>query len=147
VKDGKRSVGNTQIVGRNPFISRIRRIYFYKMYLLLNHKKLDVYKIAGLVVKECYKLTCSLPPEERFNLTQQIRRAALSIKLNIAEGASRKSTQERKRYFEIARGSLIEVEASLEVTLDLNYVTKGQLDPLGNLILRCFSVLSRMISA
>jgi len=47
-----------------------------------------------------------LPSEEKYNLTQQIRRAGLSVKLNIAEGSSRKSESERKRYYEISRGSI-----------------------------------------
>jgi four helix bundle protein len=53
-----------------------------------------------------------LPSEERFNLVQQIRRAALSVKSNLAEGCSRRSEAERKRYFEVSRGSVIEIDAA-----------------------------------
>jgi four helix bundle protein len=84
-----------------------------KMHLQINHRQLDIYKIAGVFVKDCYLVTKIFPAEERYNLTQQIRSAALSIHLNIAEGASRKSEQERKRYYEIARGSVIEIDAAL----------------------------------
>ena len=92
------------------------------MFLSLNHKKLDVYKAAGELIKECYQLTHQLPVEERFNLIPQIRRAALSVKLNIAEGSSRKSTVERNRYYEIARGSVIEIDAAMETCIALNYL-------------------------
>lgn len=59
------------------------------MFLHLNHKKLHIYKASRELVKECYFLTKHLPEAEKFNLTSQIRRAALSVKLNIAEGSSR----------------------------------------------------------
>lgn len=61
----------------------------------------------------------TFPPEERFNLIFQIRRAALSVHLNIVEGCSRKSEGERKRYYEVAHGSLIEIDAALNVSEDL----------------------------
>jgi len=57
-------------------------------------------------------------------MIQQIRRAALSVCLNIAEGASRKSAAERKRYYEVARGSIIEIDAALDVSAELKYCTK-----------------------
>ncbi|HSR40096.1 MAG TPA: four helix bundle protein, partial [Phnomibacter sp.] len=84
------------------------------MFLQLNHQKLFVYSEARLLSKHCYQFTKTLPPEERFNLVIQIRRAALSIHLNLAEGASRKSLAERKRFYEIARGSAIEIDAALD---------------------------------
>jgi four helix bundle protein len=62
-----------------------------------------------------------LPGDEKFNMVQQMRRAGLSIKLNLAEGASRRSPVERKRFIEVARGSLIEVDAILETAVDLKY--------------------------
>lgn len=82
------------------------------MFLQLNHQKLEVFKTSGLVVSECYRLSKTLPVEEKFGMISQIRRAALSVYLNIAEGASRKSELERRRYYEIARGSLIEIDAA-----------------------------------
>lgn len=85
------------------------------MFLTLNHQKLDLYSISKTFVSECYKLTRSFPVEEKFGMISQIRRAALSVHLNLSEGASRKSGQERKRYYEIARGSLIEIDAALDI--------------------------------
>lgn len=85
------------------------------MFLKLNHQSLNVYQALRNFVFECYKLTNQLPAEEKFGMISQIRRAALSVHLNIAEGASRKSEAERKRYFEISRGSLIEIDAALDI--------------------------------
>ncbi len=73
------------------------------MFLELAHTKLDVFKVSKEFVLFCYKETKKFPFDERFALTQQIRRAALSVHLNIAEGSSRKSLIERKRLFEISR--------------------------------------------
>lgn len=86
-----------------------------------------------------------MPSEERYNITQQIRRAALSVKLNIAEGSSRKSEIERKRYYEIARGSIIEIDAAIESAFDLNYITKEQIEPLGKILNRSFGLLSGLL--
>ena len=60
----------------------------------------------------------------KFGMISQVRRAAVSVHLNIAEGASRKSEAERKRYFEISRGSLIEIDAALDVAMNLEYLQK-----------------------
>ena len=63
-----------------------------------------------------------MPADEKFGMISQIRRAALSVHLNIAEGASRKSEIERKRFYEIARGSIIEIDAALDIANDLKYL-------------------------
>ena len=102
------------------------------MFLKLNHQRLDVYGISRQFVYECYKLTTKLPAEEKFSMISQIRRAALSVHLNIAEGASRKSEAERKRYYEVARGSVIEIDASLDVANDLNYLKEINTEKLGS---------------
>ncbi|HYF32882.1 MAG TPA: four helix bundle protein [Chitinophagaceae bacterium] len=76
------------------------------MFLQLSHTKLDVYKSSQDLAVEGYSITKLFPPEERFAMAQQIRRAALSVYLNLAEGCSRRSKVERYRFFEIARSSL-----------------------------------------
>jgi four helix bundle protein len=73
------------------------------MFLTLNHKKFAIYNFSRAFLLECYKFTKSLPAKEKYGMISQIRRAALSVHLNIAEGCSRKSEAERKRYYEIAR--------------------------------------------
>jgi four helix bundle protein len=115
------------------------------MFLQLNHKNLEAYKVARELLKECYRVTSLLPSEEKFNLTQQIKRAALSVKLNMAEGSSRRSEAERKRYYEISRGSVIEIDGAIESCVDLGYFKTEQLENLGKLINSSFALLSKMI--
>jgi four helix bundle protein len=115
------------------------------MFLTLNHQKLDVYAISKIFVSECYKLTKSFPIEEKFGMISQIRRAALSVHLNLSEGASRKSDQERKRYYEIARGSVIEIDAALDLAKDLEYLNNLELNKLGDSMVRCFKILTSLI--
>ncbi len=115
------------------------------MFLQLNHQRLEVYKTSRLFVLECYRLSKSLPVDEKFGMISQIRRAALSVHLNVAEGASRKSEAERKRFYEIARGSIIEIDAALDVAKDMNYLNETKLDLLGKYIIDCFKMLTGMI--
>jgi len=116
------------------------------MFLRLNHKKLDIYSASRQFVMEIYKLSKLLPSDEKFGMITQIRRAALSVHLNIAEGASRKSEIERKRYYEVARGSVIEIDAALDIASDLKYLEGLQLENLSNSMIKCFKILSGLIS-
>ena len=115
------------------------------MFLRLNHQKMDVYGISRQFVLECYRLTKSLLSEERFGMITQIRRAALSVHLNIAEGSSRKSEAERKRYYEIARGSVIEIDAALDIANDLEYLKEIETGLLGKFLVSCFKLLTGLI--
>jgi len=115
------------------------------MFIQLKHKSLTIYGSVRELVKDIYRISLLLPEKEKFNMVQQIRRAALSVKLNLSEGCSRRSQAERKRYFEIARGSLIEIDAALETAFDLSYVKKNELEKTGELMNKCFAMLSKMI--
>lgn len=115
------------------------------MFLHLSHTKLEVYKSSREFAFECYKLTKALPDEEKYAMASQIRRAALSVHLNIAEGSSRKSETERKRYYEVARGSVIEIDAALDIANDLNYIKNFDTEKLGTSIVKMFKLLSGMI--
>ena len=115
------------------------------MFIPLKHKTLSVYVSVSELVKEVYKLSVLLPSGEKFNMVQQMRRAALSAKLNLAEGCTRRSPVERKRYLVVARGSVVEIEAVLEVAVDLNYIKKEDLEIIGELLNKCFAMLSKMI--
>lgn len=116
------------------------------MFLQLSHTKTDVFTASKLFTLECYKVTRSFPPDERFAMTQQIRRAALSVHLNIAEGCSRKSEVERKRFFEVSRGSVIEIDSALDIAVELEYVIPENLSNLGIYLLSTFKQLSAMIN-
>ncbi|MBD0376763.1 MAG: four helix bundle protein [Flavisolibacter sp.] len=115
------------------------------MFLQLNHQRLEVFKLSQKFVLECYKLTKIFPADEKFAMVQQIRRAALSVHLNVAEGCSRKSLAERKRFFEISRGSIIEIDAAPDIASALGYCYQEKLMDLGHYMLDCFKMLSSLI--
>ncbi len=112
----------------------------------LSHKKLDVYQISLKLIKEVYALTKSLPKEEQYALADQMRRAGISICANIAEGASRISKKEKKRFYEIARSSSVELDSHFEITLMLSYFNQSQLIIIEQYIESIFRILSKMIS-
>lgn len=116
------------------------------MFLQLAHTKLLVFAKSKDLILESYRLTKLFPEYERFALAQQIRRAACSIHLNIAEGCSRKSLVERNRFFEIARGSLVEVDTAISIAIDLEYISIEKLDRIKILIIENFKLLSALIS-
>lgn len=115
------------------------------MFLQLSHTKLPIYSESQKLALESYRLTKQFPTDEKYAMVKQIRRAALSVHLNIAEGSSRKSDSERKRYYEIARGSVIEIDAALDVAFQLTYCNMEAIKLLGELIVSCFKQLSGMI--
>ena len=92
-------------------------------------------------------MTKLLPADEKFGMISQIRRAALSVHLNIEEGALRKLEADRKRYYEIARGSIIEIDAALDIANDLEYLTDQHLTSIGEPMVKCFRMLTGMIQS
>lgn len=86
------------------------------------------------IVKEVYKLSQKLPSEEKFGLKSQLSRAAVSIPSNIAEGSSRNSEVEFKRFLEIAMGSLFEVETQLIIVQELSLINLEELKNIFELI-------------
>ena len=91
----------------------------------MNHKELDVWKKSMDLVELIYKLSSSFPENERFGLTSQIRRAAVSVPSNIAEGAGRKGDKEFVQFLHIALGSLSEIETQYLIAVRLNYIEKN----------------------
>jgi len=94
------------------------------------YHQLLVWKKTRELIKEVYIQTETFPKEEVFGLTSQVRRAIVSVLLNIVEGDRRSSTKDRLRFFEIADGLLVEVEACLEIAYDLRYITIEELENL-----------------
>lgn len=113
--------------------------------LVLSHKKLDVYQISLKLIKEVYLTTEQFPKEEQFSLTSQIRRAVISVCSNIAEGAARTSKKEKKRFYEISRSSLVEIDTQFEVAITLEYYKKGQRKEMEQYFESTFRMLSKMI--
>jgi len=81
----------------------------------MTHKDLEVYKLSLNLVEDIYKLTEDFPSSENFGLTSQLRRAAVSLPSNVAEGSSRGSTKDFIRFLNIASGSLSEIETQLVI--------------------------------
>lgn len=92
-----------------------------------NFRKLKIWEQGIEIVKEVYKISQKLPSEEKFGLKSQITRAAVSIPSNIAEGSSRNSEIEFKRFLEISMGSLFEVETQLIIIQELNLIDSEEL--------------------
>jgi len=91
-------------------------------------KKLTVWTKSIQFVKDVYLLTKKFPKEELFALTQQIRRATISIPSNIAEGSGRNSETDYMRFIDIANGSAFEVETQLILAFELSYITKEEFE-------------------
>ena len=115
------------------------------MFIPLNHQSPEIYEAIRELAKEVYSVSMKLPTEEKFNMVLQMTRAALSVKLNLAEGSTRKSPIERRRFYEVARGSVVEIDAFLETAVDLNYFKNDQLNSVTKLLNKCFAMLSNMI--
>ena len=92
------------------------------------YRKLLVYQQALLQVKEVYTLTKKFPAHEQYGLSDQIRRAVISIPSNIAEGMGRSSIKERIHVLEIANGSLTETMCQLEIAQLLEYISNDELN-------------------
>ena len=91
------------------------------------HKDLKVYQKAMDLVTEIYQITKSFPVEEKYGLTSQIRRAAISIPSNIAEGSARKSTKEYIQFLYHSLGSAAEIETQLDLSKRLEFIDNIEL--------------------
>ena len=89
-----------------------------------HYKQLLVWQKGMALAKEIYRLTAKFPSDERFGLVAQMRRAAVSVPSNIAEGQARQSTKEFLQFLSHASGSLAEVETQLLLSIDLGYCKK-----------------------
>lgn len=89
------------------------------------YKELKVWQKSRELVKETYQLTSNFPTTENFGITSQIRRSAVSIPANIAEGCGRNTDAELNRFMDIAQGSAFELETLIILSNDLNYIDNG----------------------
>lgn len=108
-----------------------------------SYQTLNVYKDAKALVVEVYRLLKQYPAEERYALCDQIRRAAVSITSNIAEGMSRYSDKEKVHFLEIAYASMMEVESQLDMSVDLKYISKEQFVAITD----CINSVGKQLSA
>ncbi|MGS1077821.1 four helix bundle protein [Pseudoxanthomonas beigongshangi] len=109
------------------------------------HERLEVWRDSMVLVEMAYQLSAAFPDSERFGLTAQLRRSAVSIPSNIAEGAARRSTAEYLRFLSIARGSLSELDTQQQIAVRLGFVDSSpELEPL---IDRIFAKLTALMKA
>jgi four helix bundle protein len=106
-----------------------------------------VWRQAMTLAKQCYTLTRSLPREERYGLTSQIRRAAISIPANIAEGNGRETRGAYISFLRIAQGSLRELETYLLFLIEAELMRAAAVDPLLNQLDSVARLLNRLIQS
>jgi four helix bundle protein len=115
-----------------------------------SYKNLNVYQDAKAFVVAVYKLLDRFPDSEKFALCNQVRRAAISVTSNIAEGVSRTSVKEKIHFLEIAYASMMEVDSQLDISVDLQYIDIDQYESINkqvNNIGRQLSVLRNKYKA
>ena len=110
-----------------------------------SHQNLDVWKKSIALVKDIYQLTSIFPKEEIYGLTNQMRRAAVSVPSNISEGAARSGKKEFLKYLYIARGSLSELDTQVEIAKEIGYL--GDADKIHTQIDSIFALLGGLINS
>ena len=112
----------------------------------INYRELSFYQKSHELTIEIYKLTKNFPPEERYALISQLRRASSSINSNIAEGSGRSTTRDFRSFLYNALGSMKEVEYQLLLSKDLDYISKDTYDRLKKILDKIIGKLTIYIS-
>ena len=115
--------------------------------LVPDHRSLKVWQVAMSLAEDIYRSTRAFPAAEKFGLTSQVRRAAVSIASNIAEGNGRASTKEYVHHLSIARGSLREVSTLVDLSTRLGYLAKSDVPRLEELENHIGRMLTRLIKS
>ncbi|MEI8229874.1 MAG: four helix bundle protein [Candidatus Peregrinibacteria bacterium] len=109
----------------------------------MSFTRLQIWEKGRVLVQNVYALTQAFPKEEMFGLVSQMRRAAVSIPANIAEGSQRSSEKDFAHFILIAKGSLAELHTFIYLSLDLHYITKDKAD----VFVQAAEELDRMLRA
>ncbi len=112
--------------------------------LELSHKNMIIWKRSLELIKEIYKITSKFPAEEKYGLVSQLRRASVSVVSNISEGEARRTAREKRRFYEIACSSIVEIDAQIEISLALKIISNDDIKKLSELINECFAMLSKL---
>jgi four helix bundle protein len=115
--------------------------------MLTSYRDLEVWKRSLLLVADVYRVTRTLPPDERFGLTAQMRRAAVSVPCNIAEGYGRTTRGEYLNFLSIARGSVFEVEALCDVCQSLSLLGRKDLKAIEDHLVQMRRMLRGLMAA
>lgn len=124
------------------------RVFCYlerKTMLELSHKKLIAWQKAIQLLPLIYEVCNKLPKEENYNIISQVKRAGLSVSNNLAEGASRKTKPDKKRFFEISRSSVVEIDNCLTAIIVLKYLTEKDLTQINTALVELFKLISGLI--
>ena len=111
-----------------------------------SYKNLDAYKESKALVMLVYALLKKFPREEQYALCDQLRRAVISIPSNIAEGSGRTSSKDQAHFFEMAFGSLMEVNCQIDIAHDLGYVSQEDMAQVEKYVRAIASLLSGLRS-
>jgi four helix bundle protein len=109
-----------------------------------SYRDLEVWQLAIAFVKDIYLATERFPSLENYGLTHQIRKAAISIPSNIAEGQFRDSTREFKQFLSIALGSAAEIETQLIISKEIGYLSSEEMESLANILERIMKMLKKL---
>jgi four helix bundle protein len=109
------------------------------------HKNLKAWQLAMDIVEKIYSITESFPSAEKFGIVSQMRRCAISVPSNIAEGAGRNTKKEFVNFLHISQGSLSEHDTQLELTLRLEYLDKISWELLNNMLTEEDKIISGLI--
>ena len=107
-----------------------------------SYTELNTWKESRILVKLIYELVSEFPKEELYGISSQIKRSAISVPSNIAEGIGRFTPKDSLRFFYISRGSLYVLETQLYLSFDLKFISKEQLDN----ILKQITVVNKLLS-
>ncbi len=95
-------------------------------------KDLEIWKKSRVFCSKIYAITSKFPETEKFGLTNQLRKASVSIPSNIAEGSSRNTNKDFSRFLQITLGSAYEIETQLLISFDIKFIDQAELDSLLN---------------
>ena len=115
-----------------------------------SYRDMVVWQKAMTLVQLVYQVTSHFPKEEQFGLTNQLRRSAVSVPSNIAEGYGRNSTQDYIRFLQIARGSLFETQTQMQIAINLDFIPADCADSalgLGNEVERMLNAILSKLSS
>lgn len=111
-----------------------------------SYRELDVWKQARSLVKSVYQLSNNFPKTEQYGLVSQLRRAAISVPSNIAEGCGRNHYKDSIQFFFVARGSLYEIETQLILSSDLGFILEDELNKELEQVTQCKKLLNGFIN-